>query len=432
MREMKPSGVEWIGDIPEDWGVAQLGSLFIEHKYKNVGMASDNLLSLSYGKIIRKNVNSVEGLLPESFEGYNIVDDGDIVIRLTDLQNDQRSLRVGLCHERGIITSAYVTIRKRNITTIPAFFYYAIHSYDVYKGFYGMGSGVRQGLNFSGIRKLALPLPSRSEQEAIVAYLDRKCSQVDALVKNVQAQIEQLKAYKQSLISETVTKGLNPNAPMKDSGVEWIGKIPQGWEVRPLKSLFSFGKGLPITKENLIESGVPVISYGQIHAKWNTGVTTHPELMRFVSESYLETNPASLVKRGDLIMADTSEDREGCGNCAYVDTSEPLFAGYHTIILKSMSQKDDKYLAYLFRTDAWRSQLRKSVSGVKLFSISRRILGTTTVLIPNNADELVAHLDEKCSQIDRLIAVKQAKIEQLEAYKKSLIYEVVTGKIDCE
>lgn len=213
---------------------------------------------------------------------------------------------------------------------------------------------------------------------------------------------------------------------MRNSGVDWIGEIPATWEIVPLKSLFSFGKGLPITKDNLEETGVPVISYGQIHAKWNSGVTVHRELLRFVNESYLDTNPQSLVHRGDLIMADTSEDREGCGNCVYVDTDELLFAGYHTIILRSLSKTDNKYLAYLFLTDPWRSQIRKAVSGVKLFSVSRRILGSVSVIVPDNADEIVAHLDKKCTQVNSLITNVQAQIEKLKTYRMSIVIEAVT------
>ena len=217
---------------------------------------------------------------------------------------------------------------------------------------------------------------------------------------------------------------------MKDSGVAWIGEIPANWKIVPLKSLFSFGKGLPITKDNLEDTGIPVISYGQIHAKWNSGVTTHRELLRYVNESYLDTNPQSLVRRGALIMADTSEDREGCGNCAYVDTDETLFAGYHTIILRSINETDNKYLAYLFLTDSWRSQIRQAVSGVKLFSVSRRILGSVSVIVPDNADEIVAYLDDKCAQVNTLIANVQAQIEKLKDYKQSVITEVVTKGLD--
>ena len=265
-------------------------------------------------------------------------------------------------------------------------------------------------------------------KERIVEFLDKKLDDVDRLIGNVQTQIEKLKAYKQSLITEVVTKGLDSTVPMKNSGVEWIGEIPEKWSVVPLKSKFSFGKGLPITKDDLVEEGIPVISYGQIHAKWNTGVTTHENLLRYVNESYLESNSSALVKKGDLIMADTSEDRDGCGNCAYIDIDETVFAGYHTIILNALNSENNKYFAYLFLTDNWRSQIRKAVSGVKLFSISRRILGCVSVLVPNNAENIVNYLDAKCAYIDRLIAIKQAKIEKLEQYKRSLIYEYVTGK----
>lgn len=176
MREMKDSGVEWIGMMPSKWELVQLGSLFSEHKQKNIGMQSKNLLSLSYGNIIRKDINTSDGLLPESFEGYNVIDDGDIVLRLTDLQNDQRSLRVGLCCEKGIVTSAYVTLRKRSFALNSKYFYYLIHSYDIRKGFYGMGAGVRQGLNYAGVKKVMLTLPPADEQKGIITFLDKKCS----------------------------------------------------------------------------------------------------------------------------------------------------------------------------------------------------------------------------------------------------------------
>lgn len=217
---------------------------------------------------------------------------------------------------------------------------------------------------------------------------------------------------------------------MKDSGVEWIDKIPKEWKIAPLKTLFSFGKGLPITKDNLTESGIAVISYGQIHAKWNSGVTTHRELFRFVGKEYLDTNATSLVKKGDFILADTSEDKDGCGNCAYIDKDEMIFAGYHTIILRSLCGSENRYFAYLFLTDSWRSQIRKAVSGVKLFSISKRILASCSVIVPDNFQNIVTFLDKKITQIDALIANQQTQIEKLKAYKQSLITEVVTKGLD--
>lgn len=219
---------------------------------------------------------------------------------------------------------------------------------------------------------------------------------------------------------------------MKDSGLEWITKIPSNWCINTTKSIFRFGKGLPITKENLQETGIPVISYGQIHAKWNTGVTLHEELKRFVSPTYLNTNISSLVKPGDFIFADTSEDRDGCGNCAYIDRDEKIFAGYHTVVFNSIAKENNKYFAYLFLTDCWRSQIRSRVSGVKLFSISKKILGATTVIIPpvEEQEKIVTYLDSQCSKIDSLITNQQAQIEKLKIYKQSLITEVVTKGLD--
>ena len=203
---MKDSGIAWIGKIPEEWGEVMLSSLFCEHKQKNEGMQCNNLLSLSYGKIIRKSIDTSEGLLPGSFEGYNIIDKGDIVLRLTDLQNDHKSLRTGLATERGIITSAYVTIRLDvNEIASSKYMHYFLHSFDVAKGFYGMGDGVRQSLPFEGCKKITLLLPPLAEQQAIADYLDEKCAAIDKLIAIKQAKIDKLNDYKKSLIYEYVT-----------------------------------------------------------------------------------------------------------------------------------------------------------------------------------------------------------------------------------
>lgn len=201
---MKASGVEWIGEIPEEWSVVLLSSIFHQHKEKNNNLQETNLLSLSYGKIIQKDINTCEGLLPASFETYNIIDEGDIVFRLTDLQNDQRSLRTGLCTQSGIITSAYITLRK-SIDLNDRYMHYLYHSYDICKVFYGMGDGVRQGMNFDDLKKLLTLFPTIKKQKQIADYLDKKCACLDSLVSSKQNKIEELKEYKKSLIYEYVT-----------------------------------------------------------------------------------------------------------------------------------------------------------------------------------------------------------------------------------
>lgn len=178
---MKESGIEWVGEIPATWDVHPVYAYFEERKNKNYALQEQNLLSLSYGKIIRKDIDTLGGLLPASFNTYNIVEAGDIIIRPTDLQNDKRSLRTGLVTEKGIITSAYIDLAPRgNINS--EYFHYLLHSYDVQKVFYNMGNGVRQGLNYSEFSKLMVFTPSRDEQNAIVSYLNAKCAEIEAII----------------------------------------------------------------------------------------------------------------------------------------------------------------------------------------------------------------------------------------------------------
>lgn len=201
---MKDSGIEWIGEIPKEWNVILLSSLFDQRKNKNIGMEETNLLSLSYGRVIKKNIETKEGLLPESFESYNIIFPGDIVFRLIDLQNDKHSLRTGLCAEKGIITSAYVTIMPKS--NINSFYMQSLlHSYDICKVYYGLGDGVRQGMNFSDLKKVLILLPPISQQKQIAYYLDKKCADIDKLITIKQCKIDELKEYKKSLIYEYVT-----------------------------------------------------------------------------------------------------------------------------------------------------------------------------------------------------------------------------------
>lgn len=201
---MKDSGIEWVGEIPEYWGVHPVHYYFGERKNKNYALQEQNLLSLSYGKIIRKDIDTLGGLLPASFNTYNIVEAGDIIIRPTDLQNDKRSLRTGLVHEKGIITSAYIDLApKGNINS--AYFHYLLHSYDVQKVFYNMGNGVRQGLNYSEFAKLLVFAPSRKEQDEIVSYLSDTCAEIESVIAQKQEQLAVLAEYKKSVIYEYVT-----------------------------------------------------------------------------------------------------------------------------------------------------------------------------------------------------------------------------------
>lgn len=222
---MKDSGIEWIGEIPAEWDVKIIFQLFDQVKNKNIGLKERNLLSLSYGKIIRKSIDTIGGLLPESFDGYNIIEKDDIVLRLTDLQNDHTSLRVGVSKERGIITSAYLTLRNKSDNT-PLYLYYYLHSFDIYKGFYGMGAGVRQGLNWDGIKLLKIILPSVDEQREITDYLDKKCAEIDSLIAKKTNLLSELENYKKSLIYEYVTGKKECSEIIKDTSENTCPRFP--------------------------------------------------------------------------------------------------------------------------------------------------------------------------------------------------------------
>ena len=201
---MRDSGIPWLGQIPAHWDELKLSQVAKEHFISNKDVHHQNLLSLSYGKIVRRDINATEGLLPASFDTYQIVEPGNIVLRLTDLQNDQRSLRVGLAKEEGIVTSAYLALQVRD-NIIPEYLYLYLHSADIHKYFYSLGSGIRQNLNFTGLRDILIAIPPIKEQKAIVDYINAKISKIDSLIADLTSQIEKLKEYKQRLIADVVT-----------------------------------------------------------------------------------------------------------------------------------------------------------------------------------------------------------------------------------
>lgn len=420
----KDSGIPWIGMIPSDWGVEQLSGLFIEHKNKNSNLSETNLLSLSYGKIIRKDINTKEGLLPQSFDGYNVIEKGDIVFRLTDLQNDKRSLRTGLCTERGIITSAYVTLRKRQDLD-SAFFHYLFHSYDICKVFYGLGDGVRQGMNYSDLRKLAVLYPPLATQQRIADFLDRKCAEIDELAALQETMIAELKRYKQSVITEAVTKGLDPNVPMKDSGVEWIGEIPEGWEVKKVKNITTeISKGNGITKEEVFADGdTPCVRYGEIYSKYdNSFVNCFSKTKKDVLSTL------HYFGKGDILCAGTGELVEEIGKSIVYLGENQCLAGGDIIVLRHC--QNPLFLNFALNSKYAQAQKSCSKAKLKVVHISAFDIGNILIVFPPLTEQraIADYLDEKCSEIDELIAIKQQKIEALKEYKKSVIFEYVTGK----
>lgn len=417
MRAMKDSGISWIGQIPEEWNILPTSSLFYEHKQRNRDLEENNLLSLSYGKIKRKDINTQEGLLPQTFDNYNIINNGDIVFRLTDLQNDKKSLRTGLCNERGIITSAYLTIRAKEEAS-SSYFHYLFHTYDVCKVFYGLGDGVRQGMGYNDLRSLLIFCPPLSEQERIADFLDSKCAEIDEMIAIQEKTVEELKAYKQSIITEAVTKGLNPDAPMKDSGIPWIGLIPQGWKVGKAKNLCTFLNGYAYNSNDFLKEGkFPVIRIGDIqdgHISYDNIVYVNDSVGLDVYKTHI----------GDILIAMSGATT---GKVGRVLEGEDGYINQRVGIIRSIEQE---FVYYLFQTKVFEEYVKLSSIGSAQPNISSKGILNYTIVIPSHDEQqaIASYLDNKCSEIDSLIEIKQQKAEELKVYKKSLIYEYVTGK----
>lgn len=397
MRELTDSGVEWVGVIPATWSMRQAGQLADQTKTPNEGLKETNLLSLSYGKVKRKDINTTEGLLPASFETYNIVQEGDIVLRFTDLQNDQKSLRVGRAVEKGIITSAYVTIRPFERID-SRYLYYALHSYDLRKGFYGMGAGVRQGLKWQEAKYIQIPWPIMAERARIADYLDDKCAEIDRAIEAAEGSIEEILKYRSSCLEETFNRldGTYPKV-----------KLKYVLEESKEKSVDGIGEPLSIT----IASGV-------------------------LRSSELEIpNPASsmvgakVVRAGDLVF----NKLKAYFGVMYVSPYDGLisseYAIYRALNPDALSLK---YIEYLVHTNQIIDEFIIRISGVadgfrRLYTSD--LFNISITLPPLRVQErAVRELNSLYDSVDASIAVKKSIIADLKAYKQSLIYEVVTGK----
>lgn len=200
-----------------------------------------------------------------------------------------------------------------------------------------------------------------------------------------------------------------------------------------LKYLFEFGKGLSITKENLSETGIPCVSYGQVHSKYGVILDMSKHVLPFVSESYLDASPQALIQQGDFVFADTSEDKAGSGNFTCLVSDSSIFAGYHTVIARPIS-KDVfyKYFAYLFDSQEFRAQIQQAVSGIKVFTISQGMLKNGVASFPSFQEQVVIanYLDRKTAQIDSIIADKEKLIELLKEKRQAIISEAVTRGLD--
>ena len=430
-NEYKESGVQWLGEIPSHWECEKAKRHFQSRK-QIVGRNSSQYerLALTLKGVIKRFEGDGVGLNPEKLDTYQIVDKDDLIFKLIDLENVSTS-RVGLSPYKGIVSPAYIRISAVDEVNIRFAEYYYLNMWMRHI-FNDLGTpGVRSNLSSTDLLNLPLLYPSIVEQKAIATYLDKATAKIDETIAQQQKMIDLLNERKQIIINNAVTKGLNPDAPMKDSGVDWIGEIPEHWEINKFRNLFKTRTGITFTKAQLEEEGEPVISYGQIHSKENWGASVNPVLIRHIPASLTKGKESALAFKGDFLFADTSEDFEGCGNCVCIDTPEPIYAGYHTILAKRDNDEHEQYLAYLFASSNWRGQLRSMVNGVKVYSVTQSLLKAVIVLLPPKSEqiEIAEYITKRVVLIDAAIKRHTDRIKLLQERKQIIINDVVTGKV---
>ena len=420
-REMKDSGVEWIGEIPKNWSVAPILYGFSEVNNKNVNGHVKNALKFKYGTIIRKtNFDAdAEEYVADTVLNYNIVNPGDIMINGLNLNYDFVSIRSAMVEELGIITSAYLALRPNTDKISSKYANYLFRGYDVCKAFHNMGIGMRKTLAFKEFKHEPCLFPSPTEQSQIVHFLDRKCSAIDTAIEKTKKSIEKLEEYKKAVITKAVTKGIDPNAKMKDSGVEWIGEIPEGWEVIKTKYLFH------ILKRIAGREGFDVISITQKGLKIKDITSNEGQ----VAENY---SNYQFVFPGDFAMNHMDLLTGWVDLSVLTGVTSPDYRVFH----KTKKSINDDYYKYVFQSLYFNKVYYGLAQGVA--EVGRKRLQAPAfkeLKLPcppsDEPAKIAAYIKDKCVVIDALIEKKQVAINKWEEYKKSLIYYAVTGKIDC-
>lgn len=410
----KDSGIAWIGKLPEHWETRILSQVATEYFISNKEIKHQNLLSLSYGRIINKDIMTTEGLLPASYDTYQVIREGNIVLRLTDLQNDKRSLRVGLCTQEGIITSAYLALFPRKGILSP-YLYQLLHTADIKKVFYGMGSGLRQNLNWQELRKLVLPLPPLSEQEAIVAYLEEKTSEMDALVTKKEELIVHLRELKQSTIAKAVTQGLDATASLVPSGIPWLGDIPKHWEVKRMRhfiELFS-DKGHP--NETLLS----VVR--------DQGVIIRDVESKDENHNYIPSDLSGYkrVEAGDFVI---NKMKAWQGSYAVSEYQGIVSPAYYTCKLNFPNKQ---FFNLAVRSKAYVPFFAQCSKGIRVgqWDLEPTSLKEIPFFLPPKEEQeaIVAYIEQKTDEIDRLIECTEQEIARIRELKQSLIADAVTG-----
>lgn len=425
MREMKGSGINWMGSIPIKWEVQRVKHGF-DRKKEEAHQDNPVVLSLARAGVKERDISNNEGQIAESYYNYNPVDVDDLLINPMDLYS---GANCSISKIKGVISPAYVNLRYRDGYNPKYYDYYFKIQYWM-MAFFAHGKGVsfdnRWTLNADTLMNYPIIVPPVEEQKKIADYLDSKCSQIDTIIEKQHTIIGKLKEYKLSLITECVTKGLNRNVEVKDSGYEFIGDIPINWDVCRLRNIGIPQNGISKGGDSFGE-GYPFVSYGDVYRNYSLPSTVNGLIM-----STEEEREKYSVEEKDIFFTRTSETIEEVGFSSVCENTIPnaTYAGFVIRVRPYNDMLMPCFAKYYFRGKHHRVYFAKEMNLVTRASLGQDLLKSMPVLIPPKDEqaEIADYLDNKCRVIDRNIIDKEKVIEKFQEYKKSLIYEVVTGK----
>ena len=396
----KDSGIAWIGEIPEHWEVKKGKNLFKKEE-RPVRDNDEIITCFRDGEVTLRSNRRTDGFTNAMKEvGYQGVRKGDLVIH----NMDAFAGAIGVSDSDGKSTPVYSVCTPKNNIEVDVYYYaYLLRSYALGGVIQSLAKGIRErstDFRYKEFGDLFYQKPPIQEQQSIATYLDQKCGEIDELITLQEEMITKLQSYKQSVITEAVTKGLDKNVPLKDSGIEWIGEIPEHWKITKIQYLAQLKSGYNLTTEEIKDSGLyPVYGGNGIRG--------------YYDKYFLEGDYVLIGRQGAL-----------CGNINY--STGKSWATEHAVVCYPKTKYITKWFGELLRVmnlnqySLAAAQPGLAVERIKLLPIP---------IIPLSEQQSIAdYLDQKCSEIDELISIKQQKIEKLKDYKKSLIFECVTGK----
>ena len=423
MRNMKDSKFKWLGQIPEDWQVIRVKDGFTQKKSK-AHQEEPIVLSLARSGVKIRDMENAEGQFASSYYDYNPVDINDMLINPMDLISGDNC---SLSKVQGVISPAYVNLRYKE-GFIPEFYQYYFKYQYWSKAFFAHGKGVsfenRWTINTETLMKFPLVVPPTAEQQKIADFLNDKCSKIDSLYSDIEKQIEVLKEYKKSAIYEAVTKGLDKTVEMKDSKIKWVGQIPVNWEVGTIKRYCLLKTGKTPSTEN--------IEWFDGDLNWYTPgdfseIYKLEKSSRTLSEKAKRDKVATIIPSNSVLVIGIG------GTAGKVGIVEEECSCNQQVTALIPYNINYKYLLYWMSANS--TFLKETAPYTTLPILNNQTIGNYPFICPNNKkeqEEIANFLDKKCSQIDEIISLKEKELETLEGYKKSLIYEYVTGKKEVE